>query len=136
LNHSVAIAFVLASISCAILALQALCKETNVKAGIATVQVKSLLLLLACCKFVRFNLTGAIPNIHLGQKRDLIQSLGTGAESVANGIVTAAPSVISQVATMGPSVISQVQSAADTLATTLPSAVKTLIPPNCLINIK
>lgn len=37
LNYGVATAFVLASISCAILALQALCKETNAKAGIATV---------------------------------------------------------------------------------------------------
>jgi hypothetical protein len=49
LKHGVAAAFVLASISCAILALQALCKETNVKAGIATVQVKSTSLPLACC---------------------------------------------------------------------------------------
>ncbi|KAH7111851.1 hypothetical protein B0J11DRAFT_447300 [Dendryphion nanum] len=108
LSHSVATAFVLTSISCTILALQALCKKANAEAGITT-----------------FNLTAAFPNIHIVQKRDFIQSLRTEAKSVANGIVTAVPSVISQV-----------QSAADTLATALPGEVEALIPRNCSIGTK
>ncbi|KAH7111110.1 hypothetical protein B0J11DRAFT_447699 [Dendryphion nanum] len=110
LSHSVATAFVLASISCTILTLQALCKKANAEAGIANIQ---------------FNLTAAFPNIHLVQKRDFIQSLRTEAKSVANGIVTAVPSVISQL-----------QSAADTLATALPGEVEALIPRNCSIGTK
>jgi hypothetical protein len=40
LKHAVLAAFVLASLCCAVLTLQVLCKESNTKAGIATLHVR------------------------------------------------------------------------------------------------
>jgi len=49
LAYGVSATFILASISCVIIALRALCKEANTKAGNATIQVKPSSLSLAYC---------------------------------------------------------------------------------------